>query len=64
MAENRIKIAKDKADLVQELTVAPGTTGAFQTYADAIAFSAVLGAKHKKRVRLGEIYRKEPARLP
>ncbi len=60
MAESRIKIAKDKADLVQELTVAPGTTGPFQTYADAIAFSAVLGAKHKKRVPLGEISRKEP----
>ena len=41
----RIKVAKDKAESVQKLLDSKGTTGAFQTYADAIAFAASLGAK-------------------
>ncbi|MBD1930203.1 DNA phosphorothioation-associated protein 4 [Trichocoleus sp. FACHB-90] len=62
MAETgRIRVAKDKADLVKALTSADGATGPFQTYADAIVFAAALGAKHKKRVPLGEISKREPA---
>lgn len=56
----RIKIAKDKADLVKSLVNTKETTGAFQTYADAIAFAASLGAKYNKRLPLPEIS-KEPA---
>lgn len=63
MAANRIKIAKEKADLVKALVEANGTTGAFQTYADVLVFAAALGAKHKKRVPLGEISRKEPGSI-
>ena len=62
MAETgRIRVAKDKADLVKALTSADGATGPFQTYADAIVFAAALGAKHKKRALLGEISKREPA---
>jgi dnd system-associated protein 4 len=62
MAETaRVRVAKDKADLVKALTSGDGGTGLFQTYADAIAFAAVLGAKHKRRVALGEISKREPA---
>jgi len=62
MAETgRIRVAKDKADLVKALTSADGATGPFQTYADVIVFAAALGAKHKKRVPLGEISKREPA---
>ena len=61
MALPRIKIAKDKAELVQKLLDAKGTTGAFQTYADIIAFAASLGVKHQKRVKLTEISQSEPA---
>ncbi len=57
----RIKVAKDKAELVQKLLDTKGTTGAFQTYADIIAFAASLGAKHQKRVPLSEISQSEPA---
>ena len=57
----RIKVAKDKAELVQKLLDAKGTTGAFQTYADVIAFAAGLGAKYSKRVGLTEISQTEPA---
>ncbi|MGL5805331.1 MAG: DNA phosphorothioation-associated protein 4 [Xenococcaceae cyanobacterium] len=60
MSMYRIKIAKDKADLVKSLVNTKETTGAFQTYADAIAFAASLGAKYNKRLPLAEIS-KEPA---
>jgi dnd system-associated protein 4 len=65
MAETgRIRVAKDKADLVKALTSADGATGPFQTYADVIVFAAVLGAKHNKRVPLGEISKREPSPIP
>jgi dnd system-associated protein 4 len=61
MALPRIKIAKDKAELVKELVDFNGARGPFQTYADAIAFAAALGAKYQKRVPLGVISNTEPA---
>ncbi|BAZ41312.1 hypothetical protein NIES4101_72760 [Calothrix sp. NIES-4101] len=62
MAETgRIRVAKDKAELVKALTSAEGRTGPFQTFADVIVFAATLGVKHKKRVALGEISKREPA---
>jgi len=57
----RIRVAKDKAELVKALTAADGATGPFPTYADVIVFAAALGAKHKKRVPLGEISKREPS---
>ncbi|BAZ50836.1 hypothetical protein NIES4103_34540 [Nostoc sp. NIES-4103] len=62
MAETgRIRVAKDKADLVKALTSSDGGTGPFQTFADVIVFAAALGAKHQKRVPLGEISKREPS---
>lgn len=61
MAVPRIKVSKDKAELVQKLLDAKGTTGTFQTYADVIAFAASLGAKYQKRVKLAEVSQSEPA---
>lgn len=61
MAASRIRVAKDKADLVKQLVDYKGTTGPFQTYADAIAFAASLGGKCHKRVPLGTISTSEPA---
>lgn len=63
MAANKIRVAKDKADLVRELTTSPETTGPFQTYADAIVFAAAFGAKHKRRVPLGELSKREPGAI-
>lgn len=60
MSLNRIRVAKDKADLVKALTVLEGSTGPFPTYADVMVFAATLGMKRKKRVALGEISR-EPS---
>ena len=62
MAETgRIRVAKDKAELVKDLTSSNGGTGPFNTFADVIVFAAALGAKHKKRVALGEISKREPS---
>jgi dnd system-associated protein 4 len=62
MAETgRIRVAKDKADLVKALTSSDGGTGPFQTFADVIVFAAALGAKYKRRVPLGEISKREPS---
>ncbi|MDJ0844557.1 DNA phosphorothioation-associated protein 4 [Crocosphaera sp.] len=60
MAINRIRISKDKAELVQSLVDFNGGIGPFQTYADVIAFAATLGAKYNKRIPLN-IISKEPA---
>lgn len=65
MAEsNRIKTAQDKADLVKALTASNETNGPFQTYADVLIFAAALGVKHKKRITLGDISKREPAPIP
>jgi dnd system-associated protein 4 len=58
---NRVRIAKDKAELVQSLLEIKETTGPFQTYADIVAFAASLGAKSNKREPLSETSTKEPA---
>ena len=60
MGANRIRVAKDKADLVKALVDIEGTTGPFQTYADVMVFAAALGAKRKKRSPLAAIA-KEPS---
>ncbi|MEH2314098.1 MAG: DNA phosphorothioation-associated protein 4 [Nostoc sp.] len=65
MAETgRIRVAKDKAELVKDLTSSDGGTGPFNTFADVIVFAAALGAKHKRRVALGEICKREPSPIP
>jgi dnd system-associated protein 4 len=61
MGTNRIRVAKDKADLVKALVASDNMTGPFQTYADVMVFAAALGAKRKKRSPLGSISTKEPA---
>jgi dnd system-associated protein 4 len=52
MAANRIKIAKDKVELVKALVASKDTTGPFNTYVEVMVFAAALGAKYKKRVPL------------
>jgi dnd system-associated protein 4 len=61
MAVPRVRVAKDKAELVQALVDFNGATGPFQTYADVLIFAAVLGAKWYRRVSLGAISTAEPA---
>jgi dnd system-associated protein 4 len=61
MAESgRIRVAKDKADLVKSLISSDGGNGPFQTFADVIVFAAALGVKYKKRVPFEEVSKREP----
>ncbi|MEH2025178.1 DNA phosphorothioation-associated protein 4 [Nostoc sp.] len=52
MAANRIRVAKDKAELVKSLVASKDTTGPFQTYVEVMVFAAALGVKNKKRIPL------------
>ena len=61
MALPRIKVAKDKAELVQRLLEQKGSTGMFSTYADVMAFAASLGMKHERRSPFTEVSQNEPA---
>jgi dnd system-associated protein 4 len=62
MAEARIKIAMDKAELVKELTAKSleETTKPFQTYADVLVFAAALGAKRDQRSPFNDFSKKDP----
>ncbi|MDB9317080.1 MULTISPECIES: DNA phosphorothioation-associated protein 4 [Cyanophyceae] len=64
MAANRIRVAKDKAELVKQLLASKDTTGPFQTYVEVMVFAAALGVKNKKRVPLGEFTKREPSPIP
>ncbi|MBH8564430.1 DNA phosphorothioation-associated protein 4 [Nostoc sp. CENA67] len=56
MADRRVKIAKDKAYLVEAL--GEDKNGPFETYADVMVFAASLGTRRKKIVPLKEIAKK------
>ncbi len=60
MGGNRIRVAKDKAELVKALTLSESTAGFFRHYTDVMVLAAALGAKRKKRTPLGEISKREP----
>ncbi len=66
MADARVKIAKDKAELVKSLKAegADDTTKPFQTYADVLVFAAALGAKRDRREPFGEFSKKDPDPIP
>lgn len=57
----RIKIAQNKANLVQSLVINnDNPQGVFSTYADVIAFASTLGKKYQLRIPLDTIA-KEPS---
>lgn len=58
MGDARIKIAKDKTDLVKALRAGEDTTGPFQSYADVLVFAASLGIQKQTRTQITE-YSKE-----
>jgi dnd system-associated protein 4 len=60
MAIHRIRIARDKAELVQALVDFGEANGPFQTYADVMIFAAMLGAKYQQRLPLNATA-KEPS---
>ncbi|MEM6803055.1 MAG: DNA phosphorothioation-associated protein 4 [Bacteroidota bacterium] len=64
MGDTRIKIAKDKAELVKALRKSDDTTGPFQTYVDILVFAASLGFAMNQRVPLTEVSKKDPDPIP
>jgi len=60
MSANKIRISKDKAELVKSLTTSENNASPFPTYADVMVFAAALGAKRKKRSPLGQVSKKDP----
>ena len=64
MAANRIKIAKDKAELVKALVATNEKTAPFQTYVEVLVFAAALGAKYNKRVDIEEVSKRDPDPIP
>lgn len=64
MADIRIKVAKDKADLVKALRAGEGSTGPFNTYAEVVTFGAAFGFSKGRRVPFDESSRKEPDPIP
>lgn len=60
MVTNRIRVAKDKAELMQNLLATGSTKGPFQTYADAVVFAATLGMKNRRKTPLETISTREP----
>lgn len=61
MAVHRVRVAKDKASLVQALTRGEQTTGPFETYADVIMFAAAYGGKHQRWDPIETGISKDPA---
>ena len=56
----RIRVAQDKAELLQNLLCTPDNPqGVFNTYADILVFAASLGKKYQYRIQLQTIA-KEP----
>jgi dnd system-associated protein 4 len=54
MGDGRIKVAKDKTDLVKSLRAGDNTNGPFQSYADVLVFAASLGIKNQSRKPISE----------
>lgn len=61
MAVHRVRVAKDKASLVQALTIGKERTGLFETYADVVMFAAAYGGKHDKYSPITTGVSKDPA---
>lgn len=58
MGDTRIKVAKDKAQLVKSLRTAENPSSPFQSYADVLVFAATLGIQSNARQVISE-YSKE-----
>ncbi len=63
MSASKVRIAKDKAELVKSLVVGEGSDGVFPTYADAIAFAAALGSKRQRRSPLSSFSQRDPGAI-
>jgi len=58
MGDTRIKVASDKAELVQSLRANDDNTSPFQSYADVLVFAAALGMSSSARHPIQEYSKK------
>jgi dnd system-associated protein 4 len=61
MAVYRIRLAKDKGELVKRLVESDEDNAPFETYADVVMFAATLGYERHQAVPLDDVIAKEPA---
>lgn len=61
MSVHRVRVAKDKASLVQALIMGKESRGTFETYADVIMFAAAYGGKHQKYIPITTGISNDPA---
>lgn len=61
MAVYRIRLAKDKGELVKRLVESDEDYAPFETYADAVMFAATLGYERHQAIPLDDAIAKEPA---
>lgn len=54
---NRVRLAKDKAELVRSLVAEVNGMAPFSTYADVLAFAAALGARRQRRSPVVDVAR-------
>lgn len=64
MADIRVKVEKNKAELVKALRAGDGSTGTFQTYVDIVIFAASLGIQRNKYIPVKDASRKDPDPIP
>ncbi|MDJ1168547.1 DNA phosphorothioation-associated protein 4 [Roseofilum sp. BLCC_M154] len=61
MAVYRIRLAKDKGELVKRLVESDEDNAPFETYADVVMFAASLGYQRHQAIPLDDVIAKEPA---
>ena len=61
MGSHRVRLAKDKGELVKRLVESNDSTAPFSTYADVVMFAATLGYQGDRQLPLGDRIASEPA---
>lgn len=64
MADERVRVAKDKVGLLKALKEGSENNGPFLSYADALTFAAMIGIRNNKRLKLHAISYDGIAQIP
>ncbi|MGB7415929.1 MAG: DNA phosphorothioation-associated protein 4 [Thermosynechococcaceae cyanobacterium] len=64
MADERVRVAKDKVDLLKALKEGSDSNGPFLSYADALTFAAMIGINNNRRLKIHSISYEGLDRIP
>lgn len=64
MAEERVRVAKDKVELLKALKEGSDNNGPFASYADALTFAAMIGMRNNQRSKLQAVSYEGLDRIP